>query len=67
MALVGPDSATRRQRRAAQAALLAGLLPLVRDVRRIGSAALDLCMVAAAGWTPTTSTGSTCGTGLPVH
>ena len=27
--------------------MLAGLLPRVRDVRRIGSAALDLCMVAA--------------------
>ena len=41
------DSGTRAARRAAQAALLAGLLPVVRDVRRIGSAALDLCMVAA--------------------
>ena len=27
--------------------MLAGVLPHVRDVRRIGSAALDLCMVAA--------------------
>jgi myo-inositol-1(or 4)-monophosphatase len=35
------------QRRTAQAALLAQMLPVVRDVRRIGSAALDLCMVAA--------------------
>ena len=34
-------------RRAAQAALLARMLPVIRDVRRIGSAALDLCMVAA--------------------
>ncbi len=34
-------------RRAAQADLLAQLLPMVRDVRRLGSAALDLCMVAA--------------------
>ena len=42
-----PVSATRRQRRTTQAALLARLLPVVRDVRRIGSAALDLCMVAA--------------------
>jgi len=32
---------------ATQAALLAQMLPVVRDVRRIGSAALDLCMVAA--------------------
>lgn len=30
-----------------QSAALARLLPQVRDVRRIGSAALDLCMVAA--------------------
>src|SRR5208283_4914591 len=29
------------------AALLAQIVPVVRDVRRIGSAALDLCMVAA--------------------
>ena len=35
--------ATRRR----QAAVLAALLPQVRDIRRIGSAALDLCMVAA--------------------
>ncbi|WP_432495689.1 inositol monophosphatase family protein [Kineococcus gypseus] len=34
-------------RRAEQAAVLAALLPRVRDVRRIGSAALDLCWVAA--------------------
>jgi myo-inositol-1(or 4)-monophosphatase len=29
--------------------MIGGLLPLVRDVRRTGSAALDLCAVAA-GW-----------------
>jgi myo-inositol-1(or 4)-monophosphatase len=46
MALVGTGFGYARQRRAEQAALLAGILPLVRDVRRIGSAALDLCMVA---------------------
>ncbi|PPK98380.1 myo-inositol-1(or 4)-monophosphatase [Kineococcus xinjiangensis] len=34
-------------RRAEQAAVLAGLLPRVRDVRRIGTASLDLCGVAA--------------------
>ncbi len=33
-------------RRAHQAAVVAHLLPLVRDVRRMGSAALDLCQVA---------------------
>lgn len=36
-------------RRARQAAMIGGLLPRVRDVRRAGSAALDLCAVAA-GW-----------------
>jgi len=35
------------QRRAAQGAFLAHLLPRVRDIRRFGSAALDLCAVAA--------------------
>lgn len=47
MALLGTGFGYARQRRATQAALLARMLPLVRDVRRIGSAALDLCMVAA--------------------
>ncbi len=47
MALVGTGFGYSPARRAAQAQLLAGLLPVVRDVRRIGSAALDLCMVAA--------------------
>lgn len=35
------------ERRAMQAAMAARLLPQVRDVRRIGSAANDLCMVAS--------------------
>ena len=47
MALVGTGFAYAPQRRAAQAAVVARILPEVRDVRRIGSAALDLCMVAA--------------------
>ena len=47
MALLGTGFGYARRRRAAQADLLARLLPVVRDVRRIGSAALDLCMVAA--------------------
>jgi myo-inositol-1(or 4)-monophosphatase len=47
MALLGTGFAYSQQRRTAQAALLAKMLPVVRDVRRIGSAALDLCMVAA--------------------
>lgn len=47
MALVGTGFGYEPRRRAVQAALLAQVLPMVRDVRRIGSAALDLCMVAA--------------------
>ena len=47
MALCGTGFGYSPARRAAQAALLAQLLPRVRDVRRVGSAALDLCMIAA--------------------
>jgi myo-inositol-1(or 4)-monophosphatase len=47
MTLLGTGFGYSPARRAAQAALLANVLPVVRDVRRIGSAALDLCMVAA--------------------
>jgi myo-inositol-1(or 4)-monophosphatase len=47
MALMGTGFGYSKQRRAIQARLLAQMLPVVRDVRRIGSAALDLCMVAA--------------------
>jgi myo-inositol-1(or 4)-monophosphatase len=47
MALLGTGFGYEPNRRAAQAALLAQMLPVIRDVRRIGSAALDLCMVAA--------------------
>jgi myo-inositol-1(or 4)-monophosphatase len=47
MALLGTGFGYAPERRARQAELLARLLPVVRDVRRIGSAALDLCMVAA--------------------
>ena len=47
MTLLGTGFGYAPARRAAQAALLAQLLPVVRDVRRLGSAALDLCMVAA--------------------
>ncbi|NDJ89899.1 inositol monophosphatase family protein [Mycolicibacter kumamotonensis] len=47
VALLGTGFGYSPRRRAAQAELLARLLPTVRDVRRIGSAALDLCMVAA--------------------
>ncbi len=48
-ALVGTGFGYRPQRRRAQARVAAELLPRVRDLRRIGSAAIDLCMVAS-GW-----------------
>jgi myo-inositol-1(or 4)-monophosphatase len=47
MALLGTGFGYSVPRRGTQAELLARMLPVVRDVRRIGSAALDLCMVAA--------------------
>jgi myo-inositol-1(or 4)-monophosphatase len=47
MALLGTGFAYDPQRRREQAAILLEVLPQVRDVRRIGSCALDLCMVAA--------------------
>ncbi|TFV55655.1 inositol monophosphatase [Mycobacterium sp. PS03-16] len=47
MALLGTGFAYAPDRRRRQAELLVELLPQVRDVRRIGSCALDLCMVAA--------------------
>ncbi len=46
-ALVGTGFGYERAHRAAQAAVLARILGRVRDVRRSGSAALDLCSVAA--------------------
>ena len=44
--LVGTGFGYGSERRAAQAQVLVHVLPQVRDIRRIGSAALDLCMVA---------------------
>lgn len=46
-ALVGTGFGYAAARRAYQAALLTHVLPQIRDIRRIGSAALDLCRVAA--------------------
>jgi len=37
------------ERRAAQVRVLSQLLPQIRDIRRLGSAALDLCQLAAGG------------------
>lgn len=45
-ALVGTGFGYDADRRARQAQLLQTLLPRVRDIRRAGAAALDLCMVA---------------------
>lgn len=47
MSLVGTGFSYAPEQRARQAGILARLLPTVRDVRRMGSCALDLCMVAA--------------------
>ncbi len=44
--LVGTGFGYTTARRSAQGRVVAELLPLVRDIRRIGSAALDLCRVA---------------------
>lgn len=49
LALIGTGFAYRADRRARQASMVAGMLPEVRDIRRAGSAALDLCAVGA-GW-----------------
>ncbi len=46
LSLVGTGFGYRAERRRAQARVLATLLPRVRDIRRVGSAALDLCWVA---------------------
>ena len=47
--LVGTGFAYTRQRRTEQAQVVARLLPLVRDIRRIGAASLDLCSIATGG------------------
>jgi myo-inositol-1(or 4)-monophosphatase len=45
-ALVGTGFSYDAADRAAQGAVVAALLPLVRDIRRFGAASLDLCAVA---------------------
>ncbi|MEV4631902.1 inositol monophosphatase family protein [Rhodococcus coprophilus] len=47
LSLVATGFSYSPARRAHQGAIVAVLLPRVRDIRRIGAAALDLCMVAA--------------------
>lgn len=46
-ALLGTGFAYAAELRARQAEVVATLLPVVRDIRRIGSCALDLCLVSA--------------------
>ncbi|WP_216695100.1 inositol monophosphatase family protein [Dietzia psychralcaliphila] len=46
LALVGTGFSYDSDVRAEQGRVVAGLLPRIRDIRRCGSAALDLCMVA---------------------
>jgi myo-inositol-1(or 4)-monophosphatase len=46
-ALVATGFGYRPERRAHQAEVLLGVLPRVRDIRRAGSAAVDLCAVAS--------------------
>lgn len=47
LALVGTGFGYTSKRRAEQAEVVARVLPRVRDIRRLGSAAYDLCMVAS--------------------
>ncbi|MCL3862195.1 inositol monophosphatase family protein [Actinotalea sp. K2] len=47
--LVGTGFGYLSERRRSQARVLAEVLPQVRDIRRIGSAAMDLCTVATGG------------------
>ncbi|HEY3896098.1 MAG TPA: inositol monophosphatase family protein [Pseudonocardiaceae bacterium] len=49
LSLIGTGFSYRPERRARQAAMVAGMLPKIRDLRRAGAAALDLCSVAS-GW-----------------
>jgi myo-inositol-1(or 4)-monophosphatase len=49
LSLLGTGFSYSAERRVRQVRMVSGLLPRVRDIRRTGSAALDLCAVAA-GW-----------------
>jgi len=46
-ALIGTGFAYASEMRGVQGAIVTGLLPKVRDIRRLGTASLDLCFVAA--------------------
>ena len=47
VALVGTGFGYTTERRTEQAAVVRQIIPQVRDIRRMGSAAIDLCMLAA--------------------
>jgi myo-inositol-1(or 4)-monophosphatase len=47
MSLIGTGFSYAPEQRVRQAEILTRVLPTVRDIRRMGSCALDLCMVAA--------------------
>ncbi|MFW0784816.1 inositol monophosphatase family protein [Gordonia sp. CPCC 206044] len=47
LALVATGFSYDARRRAVQGEIIAQMLPRVRDIRRVGAAALDLCMVAS--------------------
>ena len=49
MSLLGTGFSYAAETRTRQAQILIEVLPAVRDIRRFGSCALDLCMVAAGG------------------
>ena len=53
------------ERRAEQAELLRAVLPRVRDIRRAGAAALDLCFLASGRVDGYWERGLTRGTGPP--
>jgi myo-inositol-1(or 4)-monophosphatase len=46
LALVGTGFGYDARRRARQSQVLTGVLPIVRDIRRLGAASLDLCALA---------------------
>lgn len=64
-ALVGTGFGYRAERRREQAEVLLELLPQVRDIRRIGSASLDLCALAAGRIDAYYERASTSGTTRP--
>ena len=49
MSLIGTGFSYDAEKRRRQGKVLTSVLPAVRDIRRLGSCALDLCMVAAGG------------------